>query len=86
MTTLEKLGKDLCREFWDARYPNNKTIAKKEFEYRRKEWMSLAEHVIKLELETRKDENEKLIRALIVADYVDKRIAELERQMKGVRK
>ena len=45
MTTLETLAKDLCREFWDARYPNNKTIAKKEFEYRRKEWMALAEHV-----------------------------------------
>jgi hypothetical protein len=45
--SLEKLAKDLCREFWDARYPNNKTIAKKEFEYRKKEWLALAEHVKK---------------------------------------
>ena len=81
----EKLAKELCREFWDAKYPCNKTIAKKEFEYRRKEWLALADHVINSKIEVRLE----LLKSLPSGHfdstpYIKERIEELERQLNAI--
>lgn len=81
MKEIEKLARELCREFWDARYPNNKTIAKKEFEYRRKEWMALADHVTNSKIEVRLDELKEATKFIPTSETYE-RVAELERQLK----